>query len=384
MKKNRIDVLFVFGTRPEAIKVAPVFNILKKSSNIRCELCVTAQHRQMLDQVLEIFKIKPDYDLDLMRKNQDLFSVTTSVLNNLKAIIQKVNPQLIVVQGDTTTAFAVSLAAFYLQIPVAHIEAGLRTYNKQKPFPEEVNRRMISLLADINFAPTERARDNLLCEGVDSDKVFVTGNTVVDALMSISGSDDFLQVEDKLKARFDFLQEKKRMVLITGHRRESFGKGFEGICWAIKELAESFPEDIFVYPVHFNPNVREPVQRILNHDRLKNLFLIEPLDYLSFLYFMKSSYFVLTDSGGVQEEAISFKKPILIMREVTERPEGVEVGAAKLVGNNKEQIVNSCKELLLDSKIYNSMCKKDNQYGDGIASRRIGKIMLEYLGGKNE
>jgi UDP-N-acetylglucosamine 2-epimerase (non-hydrolysing) len=319
-----------------------------------------------------------------MKDNQDLFSVTTSVLNELKEVIKTVKPQLIVVQGDTTTAFAVSLAAFYLQVPVAHIEAGLRTYNKQKPFPEEINRRMISLLADINLAPTDGAKNNLLQEGVDSDKVFVTGNTVVDALMLISGSDNFLKAEDKLKARFDFLRGKKRMILITGHRRESFGKGFENICLAIKELAESFPEDIFVYPVHFNPNVQEPVQRILNYDKVKNVFLIEPLDYLSFLYFMKNSYFVLTDSGGVQEEAISFKKPILIMREVTERPEGVLAGAAKLVGNNKEQIVNSCKELLLDSEIYTSMCKKDNPYGDGIASRRIGKIILEYLGGRNE
>lgn len=376
-------VLFVFGTRPEAIKVAPVFNLLKNSSNIECEVCVTAQHRHMLDQVLDIFKIKPEYDLDLMKDNQDLFSVTISVLNNLREVITKANPKLIIVQGDTTTAFAVSLAAFYLQIPVAHIEAGLRTYNKQKPFPEEINRRMVSLLVNINFAPTDGAKNNLLKEGIASDKVFVTGNTVVDALSTISNSAEFLEIEDNLKIRFDFLKDKKRMVLITGHRRESFGEGFENICLAVKELAESFPNDIFVYPVHLNPNVQEPVQRILNNERLKNVFLIEPLDYLSFLFLMKNSYFILTDSGGVQEEAISFKKPILIMREVTERPEGVNIGAAKLVGNNKQRIVDSCRELLLDNIKYSLMCKENNPYGDGKASQRIGEVISGYLGGKN-
>jgi UDP-N-acetylglucosamine 2-epimerase (non-hydrolysing) len=383
LKKNRIDILFVFGTRPEAIKVAPVFNLLKDTSDFRCEVCITAQHRQMLDQVLNIFKIKPNYDLDLMQDNQDLFSITSNVLNKLKSLIQKVNPRLIVVQGDTTTAFAVSLAAFYMNVPIAHIEAGLRTYNKTSPFPEEINRRMISVLADLHFAPTEWAKNNLIKEQIKPSKVFITGNTVIDALCNISREAEKLEVLSKLQKKFYFLNEAKRMILITGHRRESFGEGFENICLAIRKLAEDFPDDNFVYPVHLNPNVQAPVQKILNHNKLPNLFLIEPLDYLFFVGLMKESYFILTDSGGIQEEAISFNKPTLVMRNVTERPEGVEIGAVNLVGNNKNKIVSSCRELLLDNNKYASMCEKGNPYGDGRASQRIGQIISEYLGGRN-
>lgn len=372
-------ILTVFGTRPEAIKMAPVIKQLESCSGFKSEVCITAQHRQMLDQVLDMFKIKPDYDLDIMQANQDLFDVTTKALSSLKTVIKKSKAHLVLVQGDTTTTFAASLAAFYLKVSVAHIEAGLRTYNKYSPFPEEINRQMATVIADFNFAPTKHAERNLLREGVPKEKIFVTGNTVVDALYDVLNIIKSSSIHHRFKRRFEFLRKNKKLILITGHRRESFGEGFKNICNAIKKLAEVFPEYNFVYPVHLNPNVQKPVQNILNQNKLPNVYLIKPMEYLSFVYSMKKAYLILTDSGGIQEEAVTFGKPILVMRNTTERPEGIKAGAAKLVGNKEESIFSECKALLTNKSKYNKMTKIENPYGDGKAAERIVKILVERL-----
>ena len=372
-----MKVIIVFGTRPEAIKLAPIIKEFEKHPDeIQLKVCVTAQHRQMLDSVLKIFDIKPDYDLNIMRDKQTLFDITNNVLAKIKEIYFKEQPDIVFVQGDTTTTFASALAAYYLQIKVAHIEAGLRTYNKYAPFPEEINRRMVSAIADLHFAPTEQSKLNLLKENVNERDIFVTGNTVIDALFMIL---------EKIKGKHISIEgiesselENKRLILVTGHRRESFGEGFENICNALKELAESFDDIIIIYPVHLNPNVRGPVNRILGN--VRNIKLIEPIGYQSFVYLMEKAYIIITDSGGIQEEAPSLSKPVLVMREITERPEAVEAGTVKVVGTQKESIVNSTRQLLLDANEYKKMSSTMNPYGDGKSAQRTYKILIERFG----
>ena len=368
-----MKILIVFGTRPEAIKMAPVVCELKQALDVK--VCVTAQHREMLDQVLDLFGIKPDYDLDVMQPGQDLFDITSNVLLGTKAVLVDSTPDLVLVHGDTTTTMAVSLAAFYLQIPVAHVEAGLRTYNIRSPFPEEINRQVTSRLTDYHFAPTDQARENLLAEGVSDKQIVVTGNTVIDALLSIVDKARQVAFSDKLLKILPFLAEEylPRIVLVTGHRRENFGRGFEDICQALHDLAVMHPEVQIIYPVHLNPNVQEPVNRILTG--VKNIHLIEPQDYLPFVKLMDVSYLILTDSGGVQEEAPSLGKPVLVMRETTERPEAVKAGTVKLVGASRDKIVESVDQLLTNEKIYQEMARAHNPYGDGKASLRIREFI---------
>lgn len=369
-------VLFIFGTRPEAIKMAPLVKEVQKSHLLKAKICVTAQHRQMLDQVLRIFQIVPDHDLNIMTSNQSLFDITAKVVSKLQGILTEEKPDIVVVQGDTTTTFAGALAAYYMHTKVAHVEAGLRTQNKLAPFPEEINRRITSVIADVHLAPTEWARQNLLRENVDPASVFVTGNTVIDALLHVVGL--IRNSKPDFGKLFDGIDLTKRVVLVTGHRRENFGEGFKNICESISELAGKFSEVEFVYPVHFNPNVREPVNRILRG--IANVHLIEPLDYQPFVYAMDRAYLILTDSGGVQEEAPSLGKPVLVMRDTTERPEAVEAGTVKLVGTDKRKIVESVSRLLTDQQEYAIMSKAHNPYGDGKASGRIVKIIEDYLG----
>jgi UDP-N-acetylglucosamine 2-epimerase len=357
--------------------MAPVVRELESQAGLESKVCVTAQHRHMLDQVLEMFEIRPDYDLNVMRPDQDLSDVTSSVLLGMRAVLKEFKPDIVLVQGDTTTTFAASLAAFYLQIPVGHVEAGLRTGKKYAPFPEEINRRMTTCMADLHFAPTEWARANLIREGVPQGSVFVTGNPVVDALQVVLATLDRTVAD--IQTRFPFICEKRRFVLITGHRRESFGDGFRNICQAIRRLAEAFPECDFVYPVHLNPNVRRPIKDILDHNRLSNVHLIEPLSYTPFVHLMSRAYMILTDSGGIQEEALSLGKPVLVMRDATERPEGVEAGAARLVGNCEETIFAECGRLLADPSSHDKMVVQRNPYGDGLASRRIVSIVQQFL-----
>jgi UDP-N-acetylglucosamine 2-epimerase (non-hydrolysing) len=367
-------VLSVFGTRPEAIKMAPVVLALAAADDIDARVCVTGQHRQMLDQVLGLFDIKPDYDLDVMLQGQDLFDVTARSLLGLRNVLRKDRPDLVLVQGDTTTCFAAALAAFYEQIPVGHIEAGLRTGDLAAPFPEEGNRSLVGRITTYHFPPTEGSRQNLLDEGVTDDRIWVTGNTVIDAL---------LMVRDKLQSRpqghwiecfgqalYDCVTDAaRRMVLITGHRRENFGQGFIDLCSAIRDVAVAHPDWDLVYPVHLNPNVQKPVFDILGgHD---NIHLIEPQDYEPFVWLMDQSDMILTDSGGIQEEAPSLGKPVLVMREVTERPEAVEAGTVRLVGTDREAIRSGVELLLTDEKIYNRMARAHNPYGDGKAAARI-------------
>ncbi|MBU1924737.1 MAG: UDP-N-acetylglucosamine 2-epimerase (non-hydrolyzing) [Candidatus Omnitrophica bacterium] len=378
---KRKKILVVFGTRPDAIKMASVIKQLNLCPDFKTQVCITAQHRQMLDQVLRIFNIKPDYDLDIMRKNQDLFVVTAKSLLQLKKVMLKSKPNLVLVQGDTTTTFAAALAAFYFKIPIGHVEAGLRTYDKYSPYPEEINRRLVTEISDFNFVPTTWAKNNLLKEGISKNKIFITGNTVVDALHDIVRVIKSPDKKIEFGKKLDFLKKKdKRIILITGHRRESFGEGFRNICLAIRELATAFPECNFVYPVHLNPNVQTPVRRILSRKQLPNVYLIEPLDYILFVYLMQKAYLILTDSGGIQEEAGTFGKPILVMRNITERPEGVKAGMAKLVGVNKEKIFRACKQLLTDKDVYDKMVKRKNPYGDGKAAKRIIGILRKKLG----
>ncbi|MEK7273645.1 MAG: UDP-N-acetylglucosamine 2-epimerase (non-hydrolyzing) [Candidatus Desantisbacteria bacterium] len=372
-----MKILTVFGTRPEAIKMAPVVKALEAAEGIESVVCVTAQHREMLDQVLNLFDIVPDVDFNIMRKDQDLYYITSNVLLQLRKVLEENKPDVVLVQGDTTTAMAASLAAFYMKIPVGHVEAGLRTYNKYSPYPEEINRRIISVIADYHFAPTEWAKNRLVQEGIVIDRIFVTGNTVIDALLTSADKIKSYSWQDKFDRMFDFLDKSKRVVLITGHRRESFGNGFKNICTAIKELALMFPACNFLYPVHLNPNVQQPVKEILDDKDLTNIHLIKPVEYLPFVYLLNRAYLILTDSGGIQEEAPSFGKPVLVMRDTTERPEGIEAGVVRLVGNNKENIVRETSSLINNEAEYNKMSCQKNPYGDGKAAERIVDILLK-------
>ncbi|MGB6055989.1 MAG: UDP-N-acetylglucosamine 2-epimerase (non-hydrolyzing) [Burkholderiaceae bacterium] len=367
-------ILIVFGTRPDAIKMAPVVNVLKAWPQWEVKVCVTAQHRQMLDQVLTLFNIVPDFDLDLMKPGQDLTDITSNVLIGLRQVFHKWTPNLIFVHGDTTTAMAASLAAFYAKIPVAHVEAGLRTNDVNSPWPEEMNRRMVGRVASLHFAPTEIARANLLAEGCPGKTIFVTGNTVIDALLTtMERIDTDMALNRQLAERFSFISESKRLILVTGHRRENFGKGFENICKALRVIAERDDVQI-LYPVHLNPNVQEPVRRILAG--CENIRLIEPQDYLPFVYLMSRAYIILTDSGGIQEEAPSLGKPVLVMRDTTERPEAVSAGTVKLVGTDSKFIVAAIHLLLTQPHAYDAMAFAHNPYGDGKASHRIVEALL--------
>lgn len=377
MSDKSISALFVFGTRPEAIKMAPLVLELQRHPDFDCKVCVTAQHRQMLDQVLELFGITPDYDLDLMKPNQDLFDVTSNVLNSVKKVYEHAQPDVVLVHGDTTTTMASALAAYYCKIPVAHVEAGLRTGNIYSPWPEEMNRKIAGAITKFHFAPTESSQKNLLREGVNPDDIVVTGNTVIDALLWVN---TLLDQDKNLNKRFDdqfsFLDKEKKLILVTGHRRENFGAGFENLCTAIKTL--SMREDVqVVYPVHLNPNVQEPVNRILGD--AENVHLIAPQDYLPFVYLMGQSYLILTDSGGIQEEAPSLGKPVLVMRDTTERPEAVDAGTVKLVGTHTESIVNAATLLLDNETEYQTMSVAHNPYGDGQACGRIANSLKEGL-----
>ena len=378
MKAVSFKVLSVFGTRPEAIKMAPVVLALQASQQVEAKVCVTAQHRQMLDQVLELFNITPDYDLDVMQADQDLYDITSRILLGLRDVLKEYQPDLVLVHGDTTTCFAVSLAAFYQQIPVGHVEAGLRTGDLSAPFPEEANRSLVGRLAQYHFAPTELSRQNLLSESIDDQQITVTGNTVIDALLwvkqRLASYDDSVwqsAIGESLFARLH--NNDTPMILITGHRRENFGQGFVDLCSAIKQLAEAHSDWEFVYPVHLNPNVQQPVYDILAG--LGNVSLIDPQDYLPFTWLMNRSALILTDSGGIQEEAPSLGKPVLVMRDVTERPEAVEAGTVRLVGTDKAEIIQHVEGVMLDSAIYQAMSKAHNPYGDGQAATRIVKVI---------
>lgn len=369
-----MKVLTVFGTRPEAIKMAPLVHKLANDKRFDAKVCVTAQHREMLDQVLELFDIKPDYDLDLMKPGQDLTDVTCGILQGLKPVLAEFKPDYVLVHGDTATTFASTIAAYYQQIKVGHVEAGLRTGNLYSPWPEEGNRKLTGALANVHFVPTTTSEQNLLTENVCKDKTVVTGNTVIDALLDVQEKlTQNLDIQQQMAAKFDFLDADNKMVLITGHRRESFGGGFERICQAIAKLAKEFPKVQFVYPMHLNPNVREPVNRLLADKA--NVFLIEPADYLPFIYLMDKSTVILTDSGGVQEEAPSLGKPVLVMRDTTERPEAVEAGTVKLVGTDIEAITMNVRELLTDESVYEKMSFAHNPYGDGKACQRIADFL---------
>lgn len=372
MTKKRI--LTVFGTRPEAIKMSPLVHTLASDERFEAKVCVTAQHREMLDQVLELFEITPDFDLNLMKPGQDLTDITCGILKGLKPILEEFKPDYVLVHGDTATTFSTTLASYYQQIKVGHVEAGLRTGNIYSPWPEEGNRKLTGAITNLHFAPTENSRNNLLAENVNEDTIIITGNTVIDALLEvIEKLKTNEELKAKLEAQFDFLNANKRLVLITGHRRESFGGGFERICEAIAQMAKAFPDVEFVYPMHLNPNVREPVNRLLKG--LTNVFLIEPLDYLPFVYLMNKAYVLLTDSGGIQEEAPSLGKPVLVMRDTTERPEAVDAGTVKLVGTKVETIVTELTELLSSEESYKKMSFAHNPYGDGKACQRIADAL---------
>lgn len=381
-------ILVVFGTRPEAIKMAPLVKELQKFPNVLHTLvCVTGQHREMLDQVLEIFRITPNFDLNIMKQGQDLYDVTARVLMGMRDVLNEVQPDVVLVHGDTTTSTAAALAAFYQQIPVGHVEAGLRTHNIYSPWPEEMNRQLTGCIATYHFAPTTLSRENLLKENVDGDKITVTGNTVIDALHWVVNrikSDEQLceDIKERVcRAGYDAgrLSEGKRLILITGHRRENFGKGFISLCSAIKDLTLKYPEVDFVYPMHLNPNVRQPIHQVFgeNLHNLGNMFFIEPLEYLSFVYLMERSYIVLTDSGGIQEEAPGLGKPVLVMRDTTERPEALDAGTVKLVGTGYHAIVNNVSLLLDDEKEYKRMSLAVNPYGDGHACERIVNVLSQ-------
>lgn len=375
----RAKILIVFGTRPEAIKMAPLVGFLKGDDRFDVAVCVTGQHREMLHQVLDLFEIVPEYDLDVMTRGQDLTDITCKVLLGLRVVLQEVQPKYVLVHGDTATTISATLAAYYQQIKVGHIEAGLRTGNLYSPWPEEGNRKVTAAITDLHFAPTEISKQNLIDENIPDRKIIVTGNTVIDALLEILGK---LEKNDKLRealeSQFMFLDHSKRLILITGHRRESFSGGFERICKAISQVANSHPDVQFVYPMHLNPNVRGPVKRLLNNHN--NVYLIEPLDYLPFVYLMSKSYILLTDSGGIQEEAPSLGKPVLVMRETTERPEAVDAGTVKLVGTDVTTIVDELTELLTSSDSYHKMSFAHNPYGDGKACSRIADALANQIG----
>lgn len=365
----------MFGTRPEAIKMAPLALSLAADDRFDAKVCVTGQHREMLDQVLDLFELKPDHDLKIMKPGQDLTDVTTSILQGMKGVLAEVKPDIVLVHGDTATTFATTLAAYYQQIPVGHVEAGLRTGNIYSPWPEEANRKLTGALAQMHFAPTERSRQNLLEEGVEPSKVYVTGNTVIDALLDVVKKLEATDGFQKLFAdQFDFLDADRKLILVTGHRRESFGGGFERICQALHDTAARHPNTQIVYPVHLNPNVREPVNRLLSD--IDNVHLIEPLDYLPFVYLMNRAHLILTDSGGIQEEAPSLGKPVLVMRDTTERPEAVDAGTVKLVGTDVENIVGELHTLLTDKVAYEAMSYAHNPYGDGKACQRIRDALM--------
>jgi UDP-N-acetylglucosamine 2-epimerase (non-hydrolysing) len=381
-------ILLIFGTRPEAIKMAPVYLRLKAAAAFQVKVAVTAQHRHMLDQVLDIFGIQPDFDLDIMSPDQDLFDITGRALMGLKEVLRREQPDLVLVHGDTTTTFVAALAAFYLKIPVGHVEAGLRTKDKHRPFPEEINRQLAGVLTDYHFAPTPWARDNLLAEGVAPERIWVTGNTVIDALKIIAG-----RVEQQKESwaryfdrEFQLSLNGKRLILVTGHRRENFGPGFESICWALRDVVETFADALVVYPVHLNPNVQRPVKAILapvsgaaGKGPGGRLFLLPPLDYAPFVFLLSQSYVVLTDSGGIQEEAPALGKPVLVMRDVTERPEGVWAKTVKLVGTDRATIFHEIKELMEVPASYQTMAQARNPYGDGQAAQRIEEIIGGFL-----
>lgn len=373
---SQLRVLTVFGTRPEAIKMAPLSLALRSNSRINAAVCVTAQHRQMLDQVLELFDIEPEYDLDVMRAGQTLPELASNVISRLPQVLESFQPSVVLVHGDTTTTMAATLASYYQGVPVAHVEAGLRTGNLFSPWPEEGNRRMVGALAELHFAPTHHARDNLLREGVSPGDIRITGNTVIDALLSISNRIETNSgLYESLGSSYRFLDRYEKFVLVTGHRRENFGDGFQRICAALSKVAEMFPNLGIVYPVHLNPNVRGPVGDLLGG--LDNVHLIAPLEYIHFVYLMKRANIILTDSGGIQEEAPSLGKPVLVMRDTTERPEAVEAGTVKLVGTNTQLIVSSVAALLDDAALYERMSKAHNPYGDGRASGRIVDALIE-------
>lgn len=372
-----LKVLTVFGTRPEAIKMAMVVKNLASNDNIDAKVCVTAQHREMLDQVLNLFEIKPDYDLDIMTKQQDLYDVTSRILLGLRDILKKEQPDVVLVHGDTTTTLATSLACYYAKVKVGHVEAGLRTGNVYSPWPEEANRKLTGVLTNLHFAPTASSQQNLLREGVPADQIHITGNTVIDALLEVNKMvnerDEVREhILSGLREEFDFSLDRD-FVLITGHRRESFGSGFENICGAIQTLAQRYPDMDFIYPVHLNPNVQEPVNRLLSD--CSNVKLIKPLDYLPFVYLMGRSKIILTDSGGIQEEAPSLGKPVLVMRDTTERPEAVDAGTVVLVGTEQDKIVATLSELLDDPQSYAKMSEAHNPYGDGKSAERITQIL---------
>lgn len=379
-------VMLVFGTRPEAIKMAPLVKEFQKDiDNFKTIVCVTGQHREMLDQVLQVFGIKPDYDLNIMKQGQDLYDVTARVLVGMRDVLKECRPDVVLVHGDTTTSTAAALAAFYQQIPVGHVEAGLRTHNIYSPWPEEMNRQITGRIATFNFSPTPLSKANLLKEGVSDDKILVTGNTVIDALYWVVGkikNDESLNsnlVNTLEKAGYDTerLTNGKKLVLVTGHRRENFGDGFIHLCKAIKDLTFKYPNVDFVYPMHLNPNVRKPIHEVFGEDfsNLGNMFFIEPLEYLSFVYLMEKANIVLTDSGGIQEEAPGLGKPVLVMRDTTERPEALESGTVHLVGTNYIRIVQEVSTLLDDDAAYEKMSKAVNPYGDGLACMRICRAL---------
>lgn len=374
--KRSMKTLCIFGTRPEAIKMAPLALALAADDRFEAKVCVTGQHREMLDQVLRLFSITPDFDLNIMKPGQDLTDVTTAILQGLKTVLSEFKPDVVLVHGDTATTFAASLAAYYQQIPVAHVEAGLRTGNLYSPWPEEGNRKLTGALAQLNFAPTDTSRANLLHEGIDPSNIIVTGNTVIDALLDVvKRLDQDPALLAQASAPAEFLDPSRKLILVTGHRRESFGDGFERICHALIEVAQQHPEVDIVYPVHLNPNVREPVNRLLNG--IGNIYLIAPLDYLPFVHMMSRAHIILTDSGGIQEEAPSLGKPVLVMRDTTERPEAVSAGTVKLVGTNTVDIVRELNRLLQDTAAYQAMSYAHNPYGDGNACQRILEALLD-------
>lgn len=383
-----IKVLLVFGTRPEAIKMAPLVKYLQsKPQFFDTVVCVTGQHRQMLDQVTSLFQIYPDYDLNIMKPGQDLYDVTARILTGMRSVLEDCKPDIVLVHGDTSTSTAAALSAFYKQIPVGHVEAGLRTGDIYSPWPEEMNRQITGRIATLHFSPTTLSRDNLTRENIDDNNIVVTGNTVIDALNMVLGKikDDAeltKRVRQELKeAGYDpsRLENDRKMVLITGHRRENFGEGFRNICLALKELADKYPDVDFVYPMHLNPNVRQPISDIFAGIPYSNMFFIEPLDYLPFVYMMQLSYLIITDSGGIQEEAPSLGKPVVVMREVTERPEALEAGTIRLVGTDRELIVNQVSEYIDDKDIYDQHKKISNPYGDGNACMRIADFIIKKL-----
>lgn len=373
-----MKILLVFGTRPEAIKMAPLVKGLQaRAGDVDTVVCVTAQHREMLDQVLKLFEIVPQHDLNIMKPGQDLFDITGNILSGLKPVLAQEKPDLVLVHGDTTTSLAASLAAYYAQVRVGHVEAGLRTGNKHAPYPEEMNRRLTGAIADVHYAPTSGAKANLLREGVSPESIHVTGNTVIDALLAVVQKlRNDVEAQRSLTEQFSFLNPARRLILVTGHRRENFGEGFQNICHALADIAAEHSDVEILYPVHLNPNVRQPVHDILAARKLDNVHLIGPVDYLPFVYLMDRAHLLITDSGGVQEEAPSLGKPVLVMRDTTERPEAVDAGTVRLVGTSREKIVSETRRLLTDGGEYARMARAHNPYGDGKAVQRIIESIL--------